>query len=62
MFQVNKALRIDEQFQIYNIDKQFVTWKQGIFDLRFASKAEVKTKIKSTAKFEGPECEIQFKA
>ena len=44
MFQVNKALRIDEQFQIYNIDKQFVTWKQGIFDLRFAWKAEVKTK------------------
>lgn len=44
MFQVNKALRIDEQFHIYYIDKQFVTWKQGIFDLRFAWKAEVKTK------------------
>lgn len=44
IFQVNKALRIYEQFQIYNIDKQFVTWKQGIFDLRFAWKAEVKTK------------------
>ena len=42
-FKLN-TLRIDEQFQIYNIDKLFVTWKQGIFDLRFAWKAEVKTK------------------